>query len=141
MAGSVRCASELERGRPDEGEATMPESPEVAVMPDDRIIAMLSHLLGIFTLLLGPLLIYLIKKDSSRFVAFHSLQAALFQLALLVAAGLTKALVPAPLVGAVGLAVVLAGLVFAVSACIKSYHGQWYEYPLVGRWARQATGG
>jgi uncharacterized Tic20 family protein len=117
------------------------ESPDVAVTQDEKLMAMLSHLLGFFTSFVGPLVIYLVKKDSSKFVAFHSLQAVFFQLALLVAGAIAGALVVvliglalAPLVG-------IADLVFCIIACLKSYNGEWYEYPVVGKMARQTVGG
>ena len=43
---------------------------------DERTMAMLAHLLGIVTGFLGPLVIWLIKKDQSKFVAYHALAGA-----------------------------------------------------------------
>ena len=40
-------------------------------------MAMLAYILGIFTGFIGPLVLWLIKKDQSKFVAFHALQALL----------------------------------------------------------------
>jgi uncharacterized Tic20 family protein len=121
-----------------ETEETMLDSP--AVTQDEKLMAMLSHLLGIPTSFIGPLIIYLIKKDSSKFVAFHSMQALIFQLALwvaLVISGwlwmLVIGMILTPVIG-------IAGLVLAIIAAVKSYNGEWYEYPLVGRWARQVGG-
>jgi uncharacterized Tic20 family protein len=45
---------------------------------DERTTAMLARLLMIFTWFIGPLILYLVKRES-RFVAFHSLQALIFQ--------------------------------------------------------------
>src|SRR5438094_7023424 len=55
---------------------------------DERTMAMVAHLLGAAGYLLsfgalswlGPLLIYLFKREQSRFVAFHALQSLAFQL-------------------------------------------------------------
>ena len=40
---------------------------------DERTMAMLAHVLAIFSSFIAPLVIFLLKKDS-RFVSFHSLQ-------------------------------------------------------------------
>src|SRR5437660_11609342 len=40
---------------------------------DERTMAMLAHVLAIFSSFIAPLVVYLLKKDS-RFVSFHSLQ-------------------------------------------------------------------
>ena len=118
-------------------EERMLDSPSVG--QDEKLMAMLSHLLGIPTSFIAPLVIYLIKKDS-KFVAFHSLQALFFQLAIMVGYAI------AGLLWVVGIGVLLSGLVglanliLAIVAGIKSYNGEWYEYPVVGRLARQMGG-
>ena len=38
------------------------------IKPEDRTMAMLCHLLGIVTWFLGSLIVWLIKKDQSKFV-------------------------------------------------------------------------
>jgi uncharacterized protein len=54
--------------------ATAPASNlPVAPTADERTMALLVHVLAIFSGFLAPLIFYLVKKDS-RFVAFHSLQ-------------------------------------------------------------------
>src|SRR5688572_7263396 len=58
---------------------------------DEKLWAMLAHLAGLlgyavaFGQYIGPLVIYLLYKDKSRFVAFHALQSLYFQLGVLVA--------------------------------------------------------
>ena len=48
---------------------------------DDRTWSTVAHILGFFTSIFGPLVIWIVKRSRSRFVAFHSLQAVLFQIA------------------------------------------------------------
>ena len=43
---------------------------------DEKTMAMLAHILQIFTWWIGPLVIFLVKQDS-KFVRFHALQALL----------------------------------------------------------------
>ena len=122
--------------------------------------AMLSHLsilLNLFTGFLGPivaLIIYLVYKDRSRYVAYQSLQATIFQLVVWVGIGLvigalwlfTVALsviligllcVPFTLLATIFLLIVpLGSLVYGVYAAIKCSHGEDFRYWLVGDWVR-----
>lgn len=100
-------------------------------------MAMLAYLLGIVTGFIGPLIIWLIKKDQSKFVAYHGLQSLFFQIALnivMFALGITVILaIAAPLVW-------IAGIVFTVIAGMAANRGEWYELPVVGKYARQQAG-
>ena len=122
--------------------------------------AMLSHLsilLNLFTGFLGPvvaLIIYLVYKDRSRYIAYQSLQSTIFQLVVWVGVGLvigaiwliTLALsifligllcVPFSLLATLFLLVVpLGSLVYGVYAGIQCSHGEDFRYWLVGDWVR-----
>jgi uncharacterized Tic20 family protein len=52
---------------------------EGTLTADERSMAMLAHLLTIFATFFAPLAIYFAKRHESRFVAFHALQALLWQ--------------------------------------------------------------
>jgi len=115
---------------------------------DEKLWGMLAHLLTLlgYVVIVGeyiaPLVIYLVYKDRSRFVAFHALQALFFQLlALAVVIALTLfsvitlgcgALLAVPLAIALAIAV----LVYTIIAAIQANNGVWYELPIVGRWVR-----
>jgi uncharacterized Tic20 family protein len=115
---------------------------------DEKLWGMLAHLLTLlgYVVVVGeyivPLVIYLVYKDRSRFVAFHALQALFFQLlALAVAIALVLfsiitlglgVLLAIPLAIALAIAV----LVYTIIAAIQANNGVWYELPIVGRWAR-----
>lgn len=88
-------------------------------------MAMLTHLLAIFTGFIGPLIIYLIKKDEDRFIAFHSLQALYWSLGILILSFPTC-----------GVAAIV-GIVFNVILLMKANNGEWAEYPLVGTWVKK----
>lgn len=123
-------------------------APPATLSQDEKLWAMLAHLAGLAGYLGGvlqyvaPLVIYLLYKDKSRFVAFHALQSLYFQLAVLVATiiagaiafvtcGFGVVLLPALLVGA---------LVYVIIAAIKANQGEWFEYWLVGPWAKRTLG-
>jgi uncharacterized Tic20 family protein len=50
---------------------------------DERTMALLAHLLQVFTGFIAPLVIYCVKQDS-RFVKFHALQSLIWQLCYMV---------------------------------------------------------
>jgi len=115
---------------------------------DEKLWGMLAHLLTLlgYIVMLGqyiaPLVIYLVYKDRSQFVAFHALQAIFFQLlALAVSVALILFSIVTLGLGvllAVPLAIALAIAVpvYTIIAAIQANNGVWYELPIVGRWAR-----
>ena len=101
---------------------------------EEKTMGMVAHLLGIFTLWVGPLILYLVKKDQSKFTAFHSMQA----LILNAAAFVCMFLLVIPIIGFLIYMVVMIGrLILEIMACIAANKGEWYEIPVVGKYARQ----
>ncbi len=110
--------------------------------PDERNMAMLAHLLGIVSglvtgmLFLGPLIIYLIRKDQSRFVRHHAADAlnlTLTALIVTIAASAIGCLLAVIVVGFfVFLLLIPYGillLVYMVIAALAANRGEWYSYP------------
>lgn len=121
---------------PEEG--SEPE-PSVSISSDDKTWAMLAHLLTIsgFVIPLGniiaPLVIWLVKKETSKFVDYHGKESLNFQINILV-----YLLVSIPLVFCVVgiftmIAASLYGLIMAIIAGINASSGQWYRYPYTFR--------
>ncbi len=129
---------------------------------DEKTLAMLAHVLQIFTWWIGPLVIFIVKQDS-KFVRFHALQALLWQIALIVfwmmgmavwfaaifstvfsSVGRTARNPAPPVAVFVGfgliwlllMAVYLLNILFGIWFGIKAGRGEWACYPLIGRWAR-----
>ncbi len=100
---------------------------------DDRNFAMLAHLLGIFTGFLGPLIIWLIKKDDSAFAGQEAREALNFQITLLigymVAGILIVILIGIPLLFALH----IVNIIFSIIAAIASSKGESYRYPFAIR--------
>jgi uncharacterized Tic20 family protein len=119
--------------------------PDLAVPNhEERLWAMLAHLAGILGYIGGigqyvvPLVIYLVYKDKSRFVAFHALQSLYFQLGVLVAGLGVLVIAMATCVGGLlFLPLSIGALAYAIVAGIRANQGEWFEYWLVGAWARQ----
>lgn len=105
-----------------------PEQPEVS--NDAKTMAMLCHLLAIFTGFLGPLIIWLIKKDDSPFVDDQGKEALNFQISVLIAMIVSGLLTFICIGFVMMLAVVVANLVFCIMGAIKASKGEAYHYPV-----------
>ena len=96
---------------------------------EGRTVAAIAHgLTFVEGGLIGPLIVYLLKKDEDDFIAFHALQSLYFGLAFLAISVVTCG------VGAVLWASPY--LVFEAIAALRAYEGEWYELPIVGKYAR-----
>jgi len=140
----------------DEKAITVSEPPAPLSQSEERTWAMLAHLsilLNLITGFLGPitaLLIYLVFKDRSRYLAYQSMQSFVFQLVFWVGAGALAAILwvvsllfSVLLVGLCLMPVALiislvpiAALVYGVYAAIQCNDGVDFQYWLVGDWVR-----
>jgi uncharacterized protein len=116
------------------------------VTRDEKLWATLAHVLGfagyLFALgqYVAPLVLFLMYREKSKFVAFHALQSLFFQLLVLVA-GAIAGLLTHVLIGYLLLVVVGVGaIVYPILLARRSFQGEWAEYWLVGRWARDIVG-
>ena len=116
-------------------EETVQPEKEIAGEPaeiskDARNMAMLCHLLAIFTSFVAPLIIWLIKKDEEPFVDQQGKEALNFQitviLAMFVAGLLTVLCIGVPLL----FAIPVVDLVFCIIASVKASNGVAYRYPV-----------
>ena len=96
---------------------------------NEKLGALIAHAGTFVAWTIAPLLVYVLKKDDSKYVAFHALQSLLWSLAGTLLAALTC-----------GLAIPVF-MVFHVIAVWKTLKDQDYEYPLVGEVARQLVYG
>lgn len=100
-------------------------------------MAMLCHLLAIFTGFIGPLILWLIKKDQSRYIDFHGREAVNFQITLfIVTFGLAAAamvlmfvFIGILLIPVIFIVVILA-LVAEILAAVAAQQGVWHRYPI-----------
>jgi uncharacterized Tic20 family protein len=109
----------------------------VPANPDEKNMGMLAHLLGIFTFFLGPLVIWLIKKDQSKYIEAQSKEALNFQITASIALAACSILLIIPFVGCLMLIVVLAAhvgrLVLSILGTAAANKGEMYRYPLTLR--------
>ena len=85
---------------------------------NERNFALMAHLSTFILPIFGPLLLWLIKKDESRFIGYHAIQAALFQLIAGMLTGVTF-----------GVGILL--FILPVIWGMKASRGEWTGYPLI----------
>jgi uncharacterized Tic20 family protein len=109
---------------------THPDRPQLPSTPDDRTMALLCHLGG---LLPGgfiiALIIWLIKKDQSKYVDDQGKEALNFQITLFLGhlIGIVTICFTA---GSILFLVWIYGVVFAIIAAVAVNKGEVYRYPL-----------
>lgn len=93
---------------------------------DEKTMALLSHILTLVFPILAPLIIYLIKRDESEFVKYHSRESLNFQITIfIVVLILIITLVGILLLWLVG----IVDLVLVIMATVKASEGKLYKYP------------
>ncbi|WP_447640716.1 MULTISPECIES: DUF4870 domain-containing protein [Chitinophagaceae] len=97
---------------------------------DECNLAMLAHILALFSYFLGPLIIYLVKKDESPFVANNAKNALNFQISLFLYS-IAGAVLCIIIIGIfVLIALGILHLVFCIMAAVAARDGKVYKYPL-----------
>jgi uncharacterized Tic20 family protein len=105
------------------------EQPLYTPTSDERTLAVLSHVLCLVTLFWAPLIIYLLKKDDSKFVAEHAKESLNFQISLIIY-GIIFCILIIVIIGIFLLwALSLAGLILIIVATIRASEGKIYRYP------------
>ncbi len=100
------------------------------IAQDSKNLAMLCHLLGMLTNFLGPLILWLVKKDDDAFVDEQGKEALNFQITIALA-GIVGGATTCIVIGFILLAVaVIANIVFSIMACVAASKGQHYRYPV-----------
>lgn len=98
-------------------------------------MGMVIHLLLILTGFLGPLILWLVKKDESGFINHHGKEAINYLIThfivslVLIALSIVTLGLGALLFFPYGIAL----LILEIIACISAYQGKWYRYPLTIR--------
>jgi uncharacterized Tic20 family protein len=97
---------------------------------DDRTFAMLIYVSSFFTTIIGPLIIWLLKKDQSPLLDKHGkeyfnfvISYAIYTLIGFITIFLFIGFIILPVVG-------LLGFIFTIVGAIKAYNGEWYRIPL-----------
>ncbi|WP_445491125.1 DUF4870 domain-containing protein [Niallia sp. 03133] len=105
------------------------------VSNDEKLFAMLIYLSSFFTVIVGPLIIWLLKRDSA-FVDYHGKEYFNFVISYtiyLAVSGLLMIIIIGIITGSI------AGLllfIFTVVAAVKAYDGKEYRIPFVFRFIK-----
>lgn len=106
------------------------EPPVIPPTSDEKTLALLSHVLTFIFPLLAPLIIYLVKKDESTFVAYHAKESLNFQITMfIVCFALIITVIGILLLWIVGIIYV----VLIIVATIRASEGKLYRYPFTLR--------
>lgn len=100
---------------------------------DEKTLALVSHIITIVSSFIAPLIIYLVKKDESPFVAAHAKESLNFQItAFIVIILCIISIVGILLVWAVGLLI----FILVIVATIRASEGKLYRYPFTIRFIK-----
>ncbi|HJZ64751.1 MAG TPA: DUF4870 domain-containing protein [Candidatus Acidoferrum sp.] len=137
--------------------ASQPNAGRYVPTQDERTMALLAHILGIFAGFLAPLIFFLVKRDS-KFVSFHALQSlawhviyfvlmmvgmAIFFINIFMHANFPPAdknafpfafFGPFIFVWLMGMCGWAVNLTLAVVYGVKANRGEWAQFPLIGGW-------
>lgn len=99
-------------------------------MDDQRVLAILTHILGLLTSFMGPLVMFLICDQSKPFAREHAKESLNFQLTVMLAY-FVSGILTIILIGILGLiAVYIANMVFSIMAAVAASNNQDYRYPV-----------
>ena len=102
------------------------QEPMYTPTSDEKTLALLAHLLTVFSSFIAPLVIYLVKKDESPFVAAHAKESLNFQISVfIICVALFLTIIGIFLLWLVG----ILSLVLVIVATIRASEGKLYRYP------------
>jgi uncharacterized Tic20 family protein len=106
------------------------DTPSIPPTSDEKTMALLAHMLTFVFPILAPLVIYLVKKDESAFVAYHAKESLNFQITLfIICILLFISVIGILLLWPVG----ILGVVLVIVATIRASEGKLYKYPFCFR--------
>ena len=108
--------------------------PDYTPTSDEKTLALLAHILTFVAPILAPLIIYIIKKDESPFVAYHAKESLNFQITIfIIIIGLLITLIG---IIVLGWLVGIISVVLVVVATIRASEGKLYKYPFCIRFIK-----
>ena len=113
----------------DQSEEATPDSPQTEVSKDAKNLGMLCHLLGLLTNFLGPLILWIVKKDDDPFIDDQGKEALNFQITMMLAY-VVGSITAVFCIGFVILAAAgICDIIFCIIGCMKASEGIAYRYP------------
>ncbi|HXL58129.1 MAG TPA: DUF4870 domain-containing protein [Chitinophagaceae bacterium] len=100
--------------------------PDYIPTSDEKTLAILSHILTLVAPILAPLIIYLVKKNESRFVEWHAKESLNFQITIAI-------IIIILFISIIGILfawiVGIISLVLVIVATVRASEGKLYRYP------------
>ncbi len=131
-------------GEKPEAEAAT-ESREKEISKDARMWAMFSHLAGLAGLnyflplvgsIVGPLILWQLKKDEYPYVNEHGKEAVNFQISIVIYTIVACILIPFCIGAFLLIGVIVFDVVFILIAAIKANNSEFFRYPLTIRFIK-----
>lgn len=98
---------------------------------DEKMFSVLTHVLGLVTGPVGPLVLFLVQKDNaSPYLKHHLTEALNFQLTMFIAYVVSWVLTFILIGALTWIAAVICGIVFSILAAMAANRGEWYRYPI-----------
>lgn len=113
-----------------------------AIPQDDKTIAVLTHLSGIIHLVIMPLIVWILKKDTSPYLNDQAKEALNFHISVLIYQAAYSALAFVTICIHQGMAFVLVPVLYAfqfvlaIVAAIAANKGEYYRYPMCLRFVK-----
>ena len=100
---------------------------------EERLLAAAIYAISFFTIFIGPLVIWIVKKNDSNFIDYHGREYFNFLITYSVY-GLISGILVVVLVGFLLFPIVgLLAVVFTIVGAIKAYEGKEYRIPFIFR--------
>ena len=109
------------------------QKPNTEITADDKNIAVITHLAGALFSIFPGLIVWLLKKDDSIYIADQAKEALNFQITILLAYFISTVLAII-LIGFVLMGIILiSNIIFCIIAAIAASKGENYRYPFALR--------
>jgi uncharacterized Tic20 family protein len=100
--------------------------PDYVPTSDEKTMAVLSHILTLVAPILAPLIIYLVKKNESKFVEWHARESLNFQITIAIVIIILFITIVGILIAWI---IGIISLVLVIIATIRASEGKLYKYP------------
>src|SRR4051812_11528348 len=100
--------------------------PDYVPTSDEKTMAVLSHILTLVAPILAPLIIYLVKKNDSRYVEWHARESLNFQITIAIISFILFLTIIGIFIAWI---VIVVSLVMVIIATIRASEGKLYKYP------------
>ncbi len=130
MDDNIETPDQNSQPAPPQETPSQPAPETAAVSQDSKNMGMLCHLLGLFTCFLGPLILWLIKKDDDQFVDSQGKEALNFQITVIFAIIASYILMIVFIGIFLWLATIICDLIFCIMASVAASKGKNYRYPV-----------